>query len=319
MRRNPLVAAVLANRLVGDPANDRLIEASLEAAWALDDEDQQRDACLAQSLAFQAMRLRREGDLLGAKRILLTAARHGEVCGDLVAAGAVAEATADVHRASQWLDTAWASAVKACAYYRAAQARKLLGRAELTKAMVLLDMNEGREALFALAPAVVHIDRQNPRLLMVAVYNLALALAQCGLFDQVDALLAEASSVFEIATPQDRARVAWGVAAICVQRDKPQQAEAYYRQARQGFAAAGVASSVALITLDLCEKVLLPQGKTAEIRALVEETVPVLERLGLETDGLRAWRLLQAAMRVELAAVTRMLPQLLRASRSKPS
>ncbi len=45
----------------------------------------------------------------------------------------------------------------------------------------------------------------------------------------------------------------------------------------------------------------LPQGRTGEIRTLVEETMPAPRRLGMTADSLRAWSILHAAAQTDLA------------------
>jgi tetratricopeptide (TPR) repeat protein len=289
---NPEVAVSLCSAAVVDPLVPNAIAWALAAAQLVGEEDPRRNECLLQALSLKAVDFRRAGDLVEAEKMLERAARFE--CGDFVANAVHLEAKADLRRAQHRLDEAWAACLMACAYYRKANTRRLFGRAYLLKAVILIDRGDGEEALQAVCRATANLER-TARNRMLCTQALCGALGLSGDYEQIDRVLAEESDSFAAASFVDRARIAWFVAAICCARAKPAQAEHYYRQARDGFIVAGAAWLVATVTIELCEKVFLPSGRTGLVRSMVGETLPTLERLGLEAAQLQAWRLLRKA------------------------
>jgi tetratricopeptide (TPR) repeat protein len=318
VRRNPDVAHFICDLVVSGSPDANPTEWATAASWALPDEDPLRNPCLARALAAKAVyMLRRESDLPGAWRVLLLGAGYAERCGDdREVSGIVSEARANLLHAEHRLSEAFGAIAMACALYSESQNRPLLGRAYMMKAAILNEQGESNDAIDALIRSLQH-SKRTPRYLMIAGYNLAIAEGHAGRFDMVDKILADSEAVWGDASHEERARMAWGVAGLCALREKPQQAEHYYRQARRGFQANAVRWSFAHCTLEFCDRVLLPAGRTAELRSLVDESLPVLAEFGLEAGQLEAWRLLRQATLLDglrVAAAIKYAKSLLRAA-----
>ena len=97
-------------------------------------------------------------------------------------------------------------------------------------------------------------------------------------------------------------------------------AEATFQQIRQDLDDAGMAYQAGLASLDLAG-VWLRQGRTAEVRGLVAETMAAFRVLGAEREALSALHMLQEALERDRATldVVRLVSGILRRLQNEPA
>jgi hypothetical protein len=155
-----------------------------------------------------------------------------------------------------------------------------------------------------LLQAVPRVDRQaEPRLWNILRLNLAANLCHIGRYG-------EAAELVEVVRPLaaamgdeiDLVRLIWLEGRAAAGQGRALEARRLLAQARQEFAARGMAYDVALTLLE--EAVLwLEEGRTTEVKALAPELAAVFEDKGVHREALAALRLFhKAAEREEATA-----------------
>jgi hypothetical protein len=99
----------------------------------------------------------------------------------------------------------------------------------------------------------------------------------------------------------DRLHVVWLEAKVAAGLDEIEAAVRAYERVRAGFLAAGIAYYAALATMELAE-VFAARGRTAEVAALVEASVPLFEQQGVHAEARRALHLFLRAVEEERAS-----------------
>ena len=135
-------------------------------------------------------------------------------------------------------------------------------------------------------------------------YNLARFLTESGqLREAVEILEADEALHGEFPEPWTQLRLVWLRGKIEAGRGEKAAAEERFLAARSGFLAQRNAYDAAMVSLEDLAVLYLRQGRTAEVRRLVDEMVAVFQEQNLPEDALRALRLCAAAaQREELTA-----------------
>jgi tetratricopeptide (TPR) repeat protein len=156
------------------------------------------------------------------------------------------------------------------------------------------------EAIPVLYEALELIEAErDPRLFLAAQHNLITNLADIGRFMEAQKLLIQARphyARFRDGWTQNRRR--WVGGRIARGLGQLPEAESLLRAAREGFAAEGVAYDVALVSLDLA-LVYAEQGRTAELKRVAEETMPIFSSRQIHREALAALTLWTQAVRAE--------------------
>lgn len=143
---------------------------------------------------------------------------------------------------------------------------------------------------------------QEPRLLLCARHNLVLYLAESGSFLEAQRHYAEARPLyrnFPDAWIQNRRK--WVKGRIVRGLGQPRQAESLFLVAREGFLAEGIPYETALVSLDLA-LLYAEQGRTAELKKLAVEMVPIFSSRHIHREALAALSFLQQALAGEMVA-----------------
>jgi hypothetical protein len=153
-------------------------------------------------------------------------------------------------------------------------------------------MGEYEGAVADLLRAAPQLDAESdPRLPLVLRLNLAADLGHLGRAAQGEQLLAEARSLAaRLGSRPDQLRLRWieGFLAECMGRAR--EAEAAFREVRDGFVALGMPYDAALAMMQLAIFYLQRGGQAGKVKALAAAARPILTAQGIDligTEGLR--------------------------------
>jgi tetratricopeptide (TPR) repeat protein len=207
---------------------------------------------------------------------------------------------------------------------RFAQAEKLLIRAELFYQLVgdgeglirvLLTLGitynlQGklRDAIEVTRTAVRSMSlAANPRLYLCSRYNLAYYYLAIGQVDECSELLDEDEEQYQrFPDPWTQLRVTWLRGDVAQVRGDERAAEKLYRKAFRGFLKEGFGYESALVALDLA-LLYLRQGRTAEVKRLARQMIPIFQAQDIHREALAALALIQKAARREEVTVEQLL------------
>ena len=152
--------------------------------------------------------------------------------------------------------------------------------------------------------AIQFIDSdQEPRLLICARHNLIDYLAASGRFLEAQKLYRETRPLyrsFPDAWTQNRRK--WVKGKISRGLGQLDPAESLFLAAREGFIGEGIPYDTALVSLELAI-LYAEQGRTADLKRLAEEMVPIFSSLHIHREALAALTYLKQAAEAERATV----------------
>jgi tetratricopeptide (TPR) repeat protein len=157
---------------------------------------------------------------------------------------------------------------------------------------------------------------QEPRLLLCARHNLTDYLAACGRFAEAQSMYRKTRPLyrdFTDAWTQNRRR--WVKGKIVRGLGQAGQAESLFLAARDGFVAEGIPYDTALVSLEIAT-LYAEQGRTADLKRLAADMVPIFSSLHIHREALAALAFLRQAAEAEAASlevVTRIASYLRRA------
>ncbi len=142
-----------------------------------------------------------------------------------------------------------------------------------------------------------------PDLAVSALHNAVHCLADLGDFARADALFAAARPVLEtLAGPVEKLKLRAVAGKIAAGLGRLHHAEVAFRAVRREFGLLKLPMHASLAGLELCA-IWLQEGRIAEARGVVEETLATFLALGIEREALAALVLLEAAVRQEQATL----------------
>lgn len=178
------------------------------------------------------------------------------------------------------------------------------GRALVKLATVHHDTGNLAEAISLLDEALELIDpEEEPRLVLCARHNLIDDLAESGRYLEAQRHYREARSLyhsFSDAWTQNRRK--WVKGKISCGLGQFEQAESLFLAAREGFVQEGIPFDTALVSLDLA-LLYAKQRRTADLKRLAEEMVPIFSSLHIHREALAALAFLKQAAEAEHATV----------------
>lgn len=187
--------------------------------------------------------------------------------------------------------------------YEALGEHHLAGRTMVTQALLLYHQGEPAAALEVLGKAQSLIDpERDPYLLRVVQQNLVVYLTEVGRYEEAMALIpALRHRVVEGGNRIELLRLRWQEGKLLLSLGHESRAEAAFLEVRKGFVEQGIAHDAALVSLELAS-LYLRQGRTAEIRELTGQMVPIFQSRDLHQSVVAALLLFQQA--VERDALT---------------
>jgi len=257
-------------------------------------------------------------DLCGAEVALETALAHlRQGTGDLLERALVLDLRASLLRAQRCFAQAMRLLQRAYTIFLDYGDSHRAGRALLKMESICHAAGTPERGIPLLYRALDLIDpNEEPFAILCVWHNLIDDLAEAGRFLEARGLFVRAAPIYrrfpDVPTQSRRKWVQGKIARGLGQRA---EAEALFVAARKGFLVAGVSYDTALVSLDLAS-LYAEQGRTAEIKTLAEEILPVFVSRGIHREAFAAILFLHqavAAERASLELVTRIAGYLKRA------
>lgn len=241
--------------------------------------------------------------------------------GDLLEKARLLTFKSNLRRAQFQLDDALQLVENAIEIYHSTGETHLAGRAMISRALVLYEQGAAQEAITVLKKALGSIDAERePRLIPVAQQNLLVYLVELGRYEEAMAMLpsvrhhtVEKGSRFELL------RLRWLEGRILLGLGHEGRAEAALLEVRKGFAEQGIGYDTASVNLELAA-LYLRQGRTAEIKQLAAEMLPIFESRDVHQEALAALMLFRKAVEMETVSVRLVeeVADLVRRSQARP-
>jgi tetratricopeptide (TPR) repeat protein len=182
--------------------------------------------------------------------------------------------------------------------------RHLAGRVLINKSYTLIEMGDLDGAIPILQKAEELIDpAREPRLILCARHNLLDNLSKAGRFSEARTLLPQVQELSRSAGSQlDRVRLRWVEARIAAGLGETDEARQAFSDAQRGFLDQRIAYDAALVSLEMAT-FLLQEGRTAEVRELAGEMIPIFQAQDIHREALAALAVFQAAAALDSATL----------------
>ena len=193
---------------------------------------------------------------------------------------------------------------RAVQIYQALGEEHLAGRTLIKKGIYAGYSQRTEEACRLLRAGLCSIDRERePKLALAAVHDLLWLMVDQGEFRRARRELFENLDVYQRdGDPLNLLKKRWLEGRIAAGLGELERAEAAFRQVRQGLLELRLSYKAAIASLEL-GAVWLRQGRTAEVRGLVSETVAVFKALGIAREAMGALILLRSACEQEYVSL----------------
>ncbi|MEA2602018.1 MAG: hypothetical protein QOF89_3010 [Acidobacteriota bacterium] len=171
------------------------------------------------------------------------------------------------------------------------------GRALISQGMALGYAFESERAVEYLGQGLRQIDAgREPKIVLAATHNLLHCLVDCGRSAEAQALIGNLRALYAAYGGRfDDLRVLWLEGNIAAGLGDDEEAERSFLRVREGFEAAGLLSDIALISLHLAA-LWLRQGRTTEVRHMVDELVAAFRSNGIRREALGALLMFKEAL-----------------------
>jgi tetratricopeptide (TPR) repeat protein len=255
----------------------------------------------ARAWACRGEMLRLLSDLQGSEEAFETAEGFvSEGTGDALEEARVLELKAALYRDQRRAPMAHRLLDEVIAIYRQYRDSHLLGRAFIQRGRVHGSSSELNEAISWLRKGLGLIDPSRERHVdLAARHSLMLYLNESGRPREARFLLKASRPEFlQHGSPLLICRLYWLEGKIYDALKLPREAEKALVEARQGFNDLGVGFSAAGVSLDLAALYAM-QGRTAEVRSLAAEILPIFQARDLQREAIGAVLASQQAARVE--------------------
>jgi tetratricopeptide (TPR) repeat protein len=209
---------------------------------------------------------------------------------------------ASLLRAQRRFDEAMRLLNRALVLFLAVGDRHRAGRTLISMENVLQRAGQPEKGIPLLYQALELIDpAQEPRVLLIVKHNLIDDLTEVGRYMEAQGLLAQARSLYRnFDEPWIRYRRCWIEGKIARGLEQPEKAEELLLSARAGFQEQNAAYEISLVSLELAG-LYAEQGRTAEMKQLAEEMVPIFSSRQIHREALAALALWCQAVQTETA------------------
>lgn len=180
--------------------------------------------------------------------------------------------------------------------------RQSAARALISKGISTGYALESEEAVRLLAQGIQQIDAaRDPKLMLAAAHGLLWCLLDAGRVDQVERLLAQVRGLYAVHGEHfDEVRAQWLEGRVAAGQGREEEAEQIFLHVRNVFMQDKQPYDAALASLDLAA-VWLQQGRTTEIRLLVDEMVEIFRARNIRREALGALLMLHEAVQKDQA------------------
>jgi len=176
------------------------------------------------------------------------------------------------------------------------------GRALISKGLFLAYAGQPEQGLDWISRGLDLVrGGQEPRLILMANHNIAWCLTDCGRAGDAQRHLDGIRHLYDgFSDPWTRLRLGWLEARIAMGLGHGEEAERKLHELRAAFAEQRLGYDASLVTLDLAA-LYLEQGRTAEVRRLAEEALPVLLAQDIHREAMAALIAFHRASEIEQA------------------
>lgn len=214
------------------------------------------------------------------------------------------EYRASLRRAQRRFDEALQLLNAAIALYREIKEPHGQGRATMAKGLVLRYAGEAEAASGLFRESLLLLDgNEEPRLLALSHANLIGSLLDSGRVREAAALIPEARKlVAEFGKRTDERRLRWLEGICAANLGNSKEAEAIFLELIEVFTKDRHSYDVALLSLELAG-VYARQGRTADVKRLAAEMLPVFQSFEIHREALAALIVFQKAAEMEQLSV----------------
>lgn len=186
--------------------------------------------------------------------------------------------------------------------YRKLGQKSLLGRSLKQKAMVCGESGDLESEIALLRRALELLSPEGEaRTFLAARHNLISALCKIGRPREAFALLFHTRPLYlKMGDRLNLLRLRWLEGTVALGLQRQEQAAVAFREVREAFLELGLDYDAALASLDLAE-VYAIQGRSGEVRRLVDEIIEVFQSRNIHREAMGALSVLQQAARMEQA------------------
>jgi len=186
--------------------------------------------------------------------------------------------------------------------HRAAGDLHAAGRALVSKGTAAGYAQRFEEAVRLLGEALPLLDaHRDPNLVFMTVHNLLLYLVEAGRASEAAHLLAQSRDLYALHRGWiERLNVRWLEGRIAAAQGDDTAAEAAFSEVRTGFAEGDLPYDAALAALELAG-ICLRQGRTREIKGLIDEMVAIFKARNIRREAITALLMLREACEQERA------------------
>jgi tetratricopeptide (TPR) repeat protein len=172
----------------------------------------------------------------------------------------------------------------------------LAGRALISKAYTYDQMNDLDRALEMLQEAAPLVDpARDPRLFLCLRHNVLDTLSKMGRHEEARGRLPEVAALSrEIGNALDLARLRWAEGRIAAGLGEADRAEEAFQEVRRALVEQGIGYDAALVSLELAA-LYARQGRTAEMKELAGEMLPIFQAQDVHREALAALAVFQQA------------------------
>jgi tetratricopeptide (TPR) repeat protein len=259
----------------------------------------------ARAWAYVGNARRIRSDLQGAEEAFRQALSHLQRgTGDLFEQAILLDLQASLRRSQRRFDIALKLLRKAIALFLEIGDGHRAGRSLVNLSTVLLYAGRAGESIPVLHRALeLMAPAREPRLLMIAKHNLIFVLTDLSRFLEAQRIYRETRPLycrFPDAWTQNRRH--WVEGRIARGLGQPEKAETLFLAARDGFLDEGIPYDTALISLEIA-LLYAEQGRTAELKRLAAEMVPIFASRHIHREALAALAFFRQAVEAERAGV----------------
>lgn len=245
-----------------------------------------------------------------------------EGTGDLLETARLLGLRATLRRAQKRREEAGKMLDEALEIYLALDEKHLAGRTMVSQALLLSEGGDPASAIERLRRAQEHIEPdREPYLMRVVQQNLASYLMDIGRYEEALGMLpALRTRMVESGGRRiELLRLRWLEGKILLGLGHEPRAEAAFLEVRKGFVEQGIAHDAATVSLELAS-LYLRQSRTAELRDLARQLVPIFQSRDLHQEAIAALLLFQRTVEMDTLTL-RMVEEIadvVRKSRGKP-
>lgn len=277
----------------------RIPHSEFGRAWAM--------TCMARAHAHRANALRVGGDLKRADSLLAFALEIFDTEGnaDPLAEGELLDMMGTLRVEQRRFVDAEGYLDMAKGVYERIEATALVTKVLINKARVLYNAGDPDRAIAAVESAFTFLDpTSDPNLRLCAEHNLAMYLAESGRLEDAAVRLEGNGPLYDqFASDLTQLRRRWLQGKIAFGLGDHASAEALLTEVRQGFLRDGLGYDAALAGLDLA-LLYVQENRTAEVKRLAEEMVPIFMAQDVHREATAALLLFQEAARLEAVSAT---------------